>query len=46
VDGNLIELNQTVTLAHTLFYKNGIQVFHVGQTYQLVDRSVVSDIPL
>jgi hypothetical protein len=29
VDGNLIELNQTVSLAHALFNKkNGIQVFH------------------
>lgn len=45
VDGDLIEFLQSFRLWHSLFYKDSIEILHIGKTYQLIYWSVITDIP-
>ena len=42
LDGNLVEFLEAFALRHAFMYKDRIQVLHVAQTNQLVNRCVVA----
>ena len=44
LDGYLVEFLETFALRHAFMYKDGIQVLHIAQTDQLVNRCVVADV--
>ena len=46
LDSYLIEFLEAFTLRQTFVDENGIQIFHVAQTNQLVNRCVVAYITL
>ena len=44
LDGYLVEFLETFALRHAFMYKDGIQILHITQANQLVNRCVVADI--
>ena len=41
MDGDLIELNQAFLLWHSMFNKHCIEILHIGEAYQFIDRGVI-----
>lgn len=44
MNGDLIELDETLLLGYSLFNKHCIEILHIGKAYQFVDRGVIADI--
>ena len=44
LDNYLVQFLETLSLWQTFVDENGIQIFHVAQTNQLVNRRIVADI--
>ena len=44
LDGYLVEFLETFALRHAFMYKDGIQILHITQANQLVNRCVVADV--
>ena len=44
LDSYLVQFLETLTLRQTFVDENGIQIFHITQTNQLIDSCIVADI--
>lgn len=44
MDGDLIELDQTLLLWHPLFNKHRIEILHIREAYKFIDRGIIPDI--
>ena len=44
-DGDPVEPDETLALRYALLDEYGIEVFHIREAYQLVDRGIVADVP-